>query len=74
MKLFIDKIEKEKVELLLDEQTLIVNLSDIPKDAKEGDYLDVSFKLNKIETSKVKNSVSKLIGEVTTSVGGDFDI
>jgi len=74
MRFFIDKIENGKVELLLDKQALMVDISDIPKEAKEGDYLDVNFKLNKAESSKVKNSISKLIGEITTSVGGDFDI
>ena len=74
MKLFIDKIENGKVELLLNEQQLIVDISDIPTEAKEGDYLDIEFKLNKTYSSKVKDSINKLIGEITTSVGGDFDI
>ena len=75
MDVFIDKIENNIAELHFDDdQVLFINVNTLPKEAKEGSYLDIKFFLNNNTKNEVENNVKELINELSDDSGGDFEI
>jgi len=72
---FIDKIEENKAELHFDDgQMIIIDVKFLPKEIKEGNYLNVDFFLNKTKEDDVKENVAELISSLTSDRGEDFDL
>lgn len=64
MKIRVDRIENNQAVLIFQNQQLIVPLKFLPNQIKEGDFLKADFSINKKETDKSKNKISKLLDEV----------
>ncbi len=63
MQFIIDRFECEyAVVELADKSTVNIPRSLLPKDAQEGDIIEIT--VNKNETSKRKNNISKLMDDV----------
>jgi len=69
LNVFVDKIENDIAEIHFhDKQVIYINTKNLPKGAKEGDYFDVKFILNRNKTKGTKVTVKKLIEELSKDI------
>ncbi|MEJ6949451.1 DUF3006 domain-containing protein [Natronospora cellulosivora (SeqCode)] len=67
MKVTIDRFENGQAVLLIREdekEEIILNKKHLPAEVKEGDILDVNFKISKSETKEAEKRVANLLDKL----------
>jgi len=64
-KAIIDRFEGEYAVILLKNEEVIMKKNVLPENAKQGDILNITFKINKTATEKRKKEVKDILNELT---------
>jgi len=60
----IDRFEGEYAVILLKNEEVVIKKKVLPENVKEGDILNITFKINKTATEKRKKEVKDILNEL----------